>query len=46
MSRTGIMGTRFISCFSRLNIGAPELQLLAPEKWCALPSVEHSEIRN
>jgi hypothetical protein len=22
MSRTGIMGTRFISCFSRLNIGS------------------------
>src|SRR5580700_10574030 len=25
MSRTGIMGTRFNSCFSRLNIRAPEL---------------------
>src|SRR3974377_2554779 len=25
MSRTGIMGTRFISCFSRLNMQAPEL---------------------
>src|SRR6476660_2027162 len=24
MSRTGIIGTRFISCFSRLNIRAPE----------------------
>jgi hypothetical protein len=24
MSRTGIMGTRFISCFSRLNIRTPE----------------------
>src|SRR5262249_17448436 len=26
MSRTGIMGTRFISCFSRVNMQAPELQ--------------------
>src|SRR5712664_533888 len=26
MSRTGIMGTRFISCFSRVNIRAPEIQ--------------------
>src|ERR1700687_5828938 len=30
MSRTGIMGTRFISCFSRVNIRAPELLLLRP----------------
>src|SRR2546430_8313174 len=25
MSRTGIIGTRLISCFSRVNMGAPEL---------------------
>src|SRR5713226_5945107 len=29
MSRTGIMGTRLISCFSRLNIKAPEIQVAA-----------------
>jgi hypothetical protein len=27
MSRTGIIGTRFISCFSRVNMQAPETPL-------------------
>src|SRR5271170_4953160 len=31
MSRTGIIGTRFISCFSRLNIGVPEFHLKRPK---------------
>src|SRR5258708_17273837 len=29
ISRTGIIGTRLISCFSRLNIKAPEIQVPA-----------------
>jgi hypothetical protein len=29
ISRTGIMGTRFISCFSLLNIRTPEIFIIA-----------------
>src|SRR5208282_3756279 len=41
MSRTGIMGTRFISCFSRVNIQALETPLLRLKKLAPLPIKEN-----
>src|SRR6476646_3752265 len=49
ISRTGIMGTRFNSCFSRVNIGAPEIRSKTPNGLSGLfeqtpinfPSADH-----
>jgi hypothetical protein len=43
MSRTGIIGTRFISCFSRVNMQAPETPLQRLKKLPPLPIKENPE---